>query len=156
MIEIRPLRTDDASLLSASLQQASEDDRKYFHPFDFSVEVIRLQLQKCVSDTFVGLFVENGIELAGFYMLRGVDEGYQSPMYGVFVGPKYRRKGLARLSLVHAMAVCRMRDYPSLLLKVYESNINAVRLYETMGFEILRKQDGQLVMELSIDENASR
>ncbi len=156
MIEIRQLKSDDASVLSATLQQATESDRRFFHPFEFSVDAVREQLQKCISDVFVGLFVADGAELAGFYMLRGVDEGFASPMYGVFIGPEHRRRGLARLSLQHATAVCRIRNYPSLLLKVYESNAVAVQLYQSLGFSMLREQDGQLVLELLTGENADR
>lgn len=145
---IRQLTTDDAGALSALLQTSSQDDQSYFHPFDFDVETIRRHLAKSVLDQFFGTFLEPDCTLAGFHMLRGLDEGYESPVYGVFVSSRHRGCGLGRLSLYHAIAIAKLKQCPSLLLNVYQENLRARQLYESAGFSVCSKKNNSLRMQL--------
>lgn len=151
-LEIRRLSSNDAKMMSCLLQEAKADDRKFFDPFPFDVLSVRTRLESAVFDRFIGLFID-GETLAGFYMLRGMDEGYLSPMYGVFIGPEFRRHGLARLTLCHAFSVCKLSAYPSLMLRVHPENERALQLYRNAGFEVLRSESNQYVMEQSFAGN---
>lgn len=75
-----------------------------------------------------------GRRLVGFYMLRGFDEGYTTPSYGVWIAPEYSSKGLAKLTLSHAFAFCRLHRINKLMLKVYPDNAVAKKLFEKNGF----------------------
>ncbi len=72
--------------------------------------------------------------LAGFYMLRGFDQGYRVPAYGVWIAPEYKNRGLAALTLAHAFTLCKLNGIKRMLLKVHPRNVKALRLYESMGF----------------------
>ena len=105
---------------------------------------------KSVLDQWFLLEVhENGtVASAGFYMLRGLDEGFPDPMYGVFVAEQFAGRGLARLTLAHAEAQCRLNGWGRLRLKVDPHNTRAHRIYETGGFAFERvdPQNGDQVL----------
>jgi ribosomal protein S18 acetylase RimI-like enzyme len=141
-VTVRVLTTADAEALSGALLSSPPDYMRFFRPFDFSAASVRRQLEKGKLDTFFGL--ETGPvgerEMAGFYMMRGMDEGYPHPMYGVYIAHAHRGKGLARLTLVHAEIFCTLNNYERILLKVHPDNVRAKKLYESVGFRFLREE----------------
>ena len=81
-------------------------------------------------------------------MLRGLDENFCDPMYGVFVSHLYSGKGIATLTIYHALTMCRILEYKKLLLKVYPDNKKAINLYNYLGFQYLKddKKSGQAIL----------
>jgi RimJ/RimL family protein N-acetyltransferase len=67
-------------------------------------------------------------------MLRGFDEGYEIPSYGVWISSKFSNRGLSALTLHHAFAFCKLNGIKILLLKVHPENVVAKKLYESLGF----------------------
>lgn len=145
-MEIKLLLPEDAELIELLLNTSLEQDRRWFHPFEFRVEAIRPLLQAARKDKFYGLFSESG-SLMAFHMLRGLDDGYLSPMYGIYVAPMHRNAGIGGLSVCHGICVSRLAGCPSLLLKVYQENITAVRLYARSGFSEVQRVGNVLTME---------
>jgi RimJ/RimL family protein N-acetyltransferase len=151
-LSINPLQSQQAWELTDLILESPEDYRKYFHPFDFRSDEIARIIQSSIRDIFFGVEILNESsspsQLIGFYMLRGLDEGFTNPMYGVFISHLYSGKGIATLTVYHALAVCRILGYERLLLKVAPSNVRAIRLYEHLGFGYLRndKQSENLVL----------
>ena len=131
-LEIHKLKTSDANQLSIKLSDEPEDYIKYFDPFDFSEPTIKRILEQSIKDIYFGLFINN--QLAGCYMLRGFDEGYKIPSYGVWIASKYSNSGLSTLTLFHAFSFCKLNKIKKLMLKVYPDNIVAKKLYESLGF----------------------
>lgn len=143
-INFRILNNSDAEFLSNLLLDSSSEYIKYFHPFDFQRLSIQKVLDSAINDRFFGIELKQNSselsELIGFYMLRGIDEGYTEPMYGVFISQEWQGKGIARLSLYHAECFCKINSYERLLLKVNPNNHFAKKLYESMGFQFLREE----------------
>ena len=83
------------------------------------------------QDLYFGAFVDS--RLAGFGMLRGWDEGYAVPSFGVAVESAARGRGLGRGLLRFAIRAARGRGAPSMMLKVHVEN-PARHLYEAEGF----------------------
>ncbi|HWY52685.1 MAG TPA: GNAT family N-acetyltransferase [Chthoniobacterales bacterium] len=136
---IKPLKLRDARAVADLLRCSSRTYTRFFHPFPFDEKSITQVLERAGEDQFFGLFVTQGNrnELVGFSMLRGFNEGYTIPMYGVFVSEKHAGLGLARCSLQHAETFCRLNKIPELKLKVHPNNARAKALYEACGFEIV-------------------
>ena len=67
-------------------------------------------------------------------MLRGFDEGYTTPSYGVYISSRFNNKGLAALTLNHAISTCKFLGYKKLRLKVHKENIIAFKQYKKYGF----------------------
>jgi|AP12_2_1047962.scaffolds.fasta_scaffold16428_2 RimJ/RimL family protein N-acetyltransferase len=131
-IEIKKLSLQLAPALSEALLSEKPKYLQYFTPFEFSVKSITHILDQAVKDKYFGIFVDN--ELAGFYMLRGLDQGYDTPSYGVWISSKYSNKGLSKLTLFHSFSFCKLNNIKTLMLKVHPENIIAKKLYESLGF----------------------
>lgn len=131
-LEINELTSDHASILSRKLLEENKNYIQHFIPFDFSEISIEEILNKKKTDKFFGLFLNK--ELIGFYMLRGFDQGYDVPSYGVWISSNYANKGLSKLTLYHAFSVCKLNNINTLMLKVHPENTIAKKLYEKLGF----------------------
>ncbi|MGN1092936.1 MAG: GNAT family N-acetyltransferase, partial [Monoglobaceae bacterium] len=51
------------------------------------------------------------------------------------VHPDYRREGIARKMLDTVINICKEKKIERLCLEVKESNISAIKLYESFGFK---------------------
>lgn len=156
-VRFRVLTPKDAGALSRLLLASPEEYMRFFHPFAFDASTIRGHLERAKKDVVFGVEVASASarELAGFYMMRGLDEGYPNPMYGVFVSLPFSCKGLARLTLDHAVSFCKLNHYEQILLKVNPRNVRAKKLYDACGFRFLREEPGKrdvvLCKEINID-----
>lgn len=139
-IQVRSFRASDSGVFAALLSEAAPHYVRHFRPFAFSVEAIDSLVSRSEKDQWFAIEIERAGELkpVGFYMLRGLDEGFADPMYGVFIAEGFSGCGLARLSLAHAESVCRLNGWVNLLLKVSPENTRAFALYEACGFRFLR------------------
>ena len=140
-IVIRPFAEGDATAALALLRAAAPDYVRYFRPFEFEVGTVNRLVREARLDRWFVIEVTRDGDAAapvGFYMLRGIDEGFADPMYGIFIAEKFSGLGLARLSLAHAESMCRLNGWPNLLLKVDPANTRAFALYEASGFRFLR------------------
>ena len=144
-ISFRVLKVIDSKIISQLLLNSPSEYTKYFHPFDFYQSAIEVVLEKAVKDKFFGIELKSEMspesKLIGFYMLRGLDEGYIEPMYGVFIYYRYAGQGIASLAVSHAESFCKLSGYKKLLLKVFGENIRAKRLYDYLGFKFLREDE---------------
>lgn len=131
-VEIRKINIAQSKELSDLLLQSDREYSKYFIPFEFDIESVSKVLEKAVKDMYYGIYV-NSI-LVGFYMLRGWDAGYGIPSYGVWIAENFSSKGLSKLTLHHAISICRINKVEKLMLKVHPDNIIAKKIYEDFGF----------------------
>ena len=132
-IIIKKIGADSAKELSDLLQSEPPQYMKYFTAFNFNFKTIKDILSKKERDIFFGLFIND--KIIGFYMLRGFDEGYEIPSYGVWISSEFAGKGLGKLTLQHAIAFCRINNIKKIMLKVYPQNTSAKVLYENFGFK---------------------
>lgn len=132
MLNMRPLAPEDASLLAGLMQQQPPGYMQYFTPFAFEAPVIEAMLAGSSQDVYMGIFWDEA--LAGFFMLRGWDEGYAVPAYGVTIAESFRGQGLGRLSLEASKSISRLKGAERLMLKVHPNNRAAKHLYESVGF----------------------
>ena len=142
-ISFKILKNCDSEAISQLLLKSPESYTKYFHPFKFQDFYVKVVLETAVKDIFFGIELtstSNEVELVGFYMLRGLDEGYPNPMYGVFISHQYSGNGIASLTISHAESFCKLCGYKQLLLKVNMENIIAKKIYESLGFKFFRAE----------------
>ncbi|MFZ1517640.1 MAG: GNAT family N-acetyltransferase [Ignavibacteriaceae bacterium] len=131
-LEIQKLNIQHSKELADLLQSADEDYSQYFVPFQFDYDTIKGIFGNAIKDQYYGIFIENN--LVGFYMLRGFDEGYDIPSYGVWISKDYSSKGISKLTLQHAISFCKINNVKKLILKVHPENIIAKNIYESFGF----------------------
>jgi RimJ/RimL family protein N-acetyltransferase len=149
-IEIKELKSEHISSLVKKLSGDPPEYYKYFTAFELSTETLSGFVSNAVRDKYYGIFA--GDVIAGFYMLRGFDAGYDIPSYGVWISSQFANKGLSKLTLYHAFAFCRMNKIKKLMLKVRPENIIAKNLYESQGFKQtgFDNSNGNLVYQKSI------
>lgn len=138
MREIRALSDGDGAALARFFAKvvADPDSVRYFHPHPLD-EVTAQKIASSAAgrrDRYFAAF--DGGEVVGYGMLRGWDEGYEIPAFGVCVLPEARGQGLGRELLAWAIAEARAAGAKQLMLKVYPENDGAVRLYERAGFSL--------------------
>lgn len=134
-IRIRQLLARDARALGELFDELREDPASvHFHPHPFTDEAARRIAEHAGirRDSYFGAFQDD--RLIGYGMLRGWDEGYEIPSFGVAVGIQSRGMGIGRRLLRHAVSIARRRRAPSVMLKVHPANANAKVLYESEGF----------------------
>ncbi len=128
----RSLERDDAPELSRMLQSQSPIYVRFFTPFSFDEVTLRRLLSERDRDMWMGFYWQK--ELVGFFMLRGWDEGYEAPAYGVLIAEPFSGYGLTTLSLTMAKTICRLRGAPRIMLKVHPGNFSAKSLFERAKF----------------------
>ena len=120
---IRPLQMEDAAALSAVLHAQPPRYARFFYAFGFDESDIVNILAARALDVYSGIFWDG--ELAGFFMLRGWDAGYDVPAFGVLIDVKHRGRGLMQLALDIAKLISRMRGAPRLMAKIHPDNVSA-------------------------------
>ena len=96
-------------------------------------------LELLLSDAALGLVCLNGegVPISYVGMLTVLDEGQ---ITNVATHPAYRRQGLANTLLTALVSEARERLLKTVSLEVRESNLAAVRLYESHGFFVAGKR----------------
>ena len=146
-MNIAQLTQSDVVALSRLLSIDSDDYKRYFIPFATDEKSLAILLASVVQDRYWGIWF--GDTLVGLFMLRGFDEGYQRPSFGVYIACAYSGKGLARLALEYCISWCRLNDINRMMLKVHPENCYARQTYEDAGFvstEICERT-GHTIME---------
>lgn len=131
-VEIKELKLEHIPNLVKKLSEDPPEYSLYFTAFKLSEHALSELVSKAILDKYYGVFV--GDVIAGFYMLRGFDAGYEIPSYGVWISSQYANKGLSKLTLFHAFSFCRLNNISKLMLKVRPENTIAKNLYESLGF----------------------
>ena len=144
-VEIRTLVPADAASLAGLLATQTAQYLAHFSPFAFDMETISKAIGSAKKDQYWALLF--GGELAGFCMLRGMDQGYARPSFGVFVAERFSGRGIAQKALEQSLQWCTRNSIPEVMLKVAEVNDAAKTVYERAGFrpQGLCPETGQLL-----------
>jgi RimJ/RimL family protein N-acetyltransferase len=131
-LEIRALGEADAESVSRLLSADPPSYRKHFEAFPEGTAGVAAMLAAATKDRYWGIADEAG--LGALVMLRGLDAGFRAPAFGVYVGEKWSRRGVATLALAFAQAWCRLNGTPDIMLTVHPENRVAREIYEREGF----------------------
>lgn len=111
-----------------------------FDPFAFTAaEARRIALEPRRDHYYIAT---RGEELLGLSMLRGFDEGYEIPSFGIFIDHERHGQGIGRRFTAWTIEQARRRGCPAVRLTVYADNAAALGLYASLGF---REQERQSV-----------
>ncbi len=131
-LTIIPLKVENAGELSSMLLAQSPEYARFFYPFGFDIDAISEVLARQGQDVFMGVYWQG--RMVCFFMLRGWNEGYDVPSFGIIIDEKYRNSGLEMLSLDAAKAICRLRGAERLMLKMHPDNFSARGVARKIGF----------------------
>lgn len=119
---IRPLEPADAAAICVFMRSQSPEYLRFFHAFGADESVIAEMLSESRSDIYSGVFWQ--ADLAGIFMLRGWDAGYEIPSFGVLIDEKYRGGAFMRLTLDTAKLICRLSGAKRLMAKIHPDNVS--------------------------------
>ncbi len=146
LLRVSALTPDQAVTLDGMMASENEGYLRHFTAFR-PPHMLAMQVEAAKADRFFGLWQDEA--LSGFYCLRGFDEGYSRPSFGVYVHSRHRGRGLGARALEEALAWCAAHGIERMMLKTYDANTAAHKLYATHGFVDAGRcaSSGQLVME---------
>jgi ribosomal protein S18 acetylase RimI-like enzyme len=103
-----------------------------FDPFPLSAKQARAIASRTGKDLYYALLLAGA--MVGFSMLRGFDEGYEEPSFGIFVDHHHQGEGLGRRLTSWTIEQAWSIDCPAVRLSVYSHNKAAKRIYDSLGF----------------------
>ena len=116
-----------------------------FHPFALDASAAKIICTETKHDLYF-VFLE-GNSILGLAMLRGWDNGFDIPSFGILVHRLHHGKGIGRALIAHALVMAQELHAPRIRLTVNADNARAIRLYEKADFHIAETlADGRLVM----------
>ncbi len=147
---LRPLAPEDASDVLALLHAQPAEYVRFFRPFPFERDAISELLSKQERDVYSGVYWRH--HLVGFFTLRGWDEGYAEPAFGVVIEGKFRGTGLDMIALDSAKLICRLRGAPGMITKVHPENMSAKGVMRKIGFTLIgpERSGGNFIYRLEI------
>lgn len=122
--------------------QAVHAIEKAIFPTPWSLEVFLVELVKPESDWYVALEGDEppGREVVGYVGLSQMaDVGH---LVNLAVRPANRRAGVGTVLLDRALQAARERGLVEVTLEVRDSNLEARRFYEDMGFAVVGRRRG--------------
>jgi len=131
-LTIRSLEPADARELSAMLRTQRSEYARFFHPFNFDESTISTILAERERDVYTGVFLRE--QLVVFFMLRGWNEGFEVPAFGILIDENHRGCGLEMMSLEAAKTICKLRGASRMMLKMHPENISAKGVARKIGF----------------------
>jgi len=146
-IEVREIAPRDASALAAFFRRNDVPEvTTGFDPFPLTAEEAERIASEPRKDRYYAAFLDDRI--VGMAMLRGWDEGYEVPSFGVVVDHRYQRCGIGGVLTDHAIAQAKELGCPRVRLSVYGRNEQAQRMYGVRGFvetsrETVERADGR-------------
>jgi ribosomal protein S18 acetylase RimI-like enzyme len=131
---IRPAESGDYEALARFFEVNNRPEViRQFHPFPLSPETARNIVSRPQRDRYYLMTAKSG-GVVGLCMLRGWDEGYNTPSFGLLVDYRHYGQGLGRSMTEYAIAQAKSIGCARLRLSVNASNARARSLYESLGF----------------------
>ena len=96
------------------------------------------------NDKFGSKFLKS-LEVVGYGMLRGWDEGYTVPSMGIAIRADYRGHDMGGLLMGFLHHAARQKGASQVRVKVYPENVASKRMVEKMGYQFSSQSQGQLV-----------
>jgi ribosomal protein S18 acetylase RimI-like enzyme len=130
MLECRVLSPELLTSLTQFFEEMGE--QPFFHPHPFTEDEA---VEKCEYTGFdlYYVLIDNS-RILGYGMLRGWDEGYETPSLGIIIHPDFQGRGLGKLFVSFLHAAAKLRGAKDIILKVYPQNFGALQLYKSLGY----------------------
>jgi ribosomal protein S18 acetylase RimI-like enzyme len=148
---VRQIGAEDEGQLFTLFQTMSGTSglERQFHPHPFDRATASMIATEPGSDVYFGFFQEG--DLLGYAMLRGWNEGYEVPSFGVAVAPMHQGRGIGGRLLRACLDEARARGAQRVMLKVHPENSRALKWYLSAGFARAGVgDDGQLICEVEL------
>jgi RimJ/RimL family protein N-acetyltransferase len=158
-MQIRRLTPADASAfqelrLAGLREEPSAFGSSYEEEKDFSASIIEGRLAVRSDQGPFGAFEQgNLIGLVALGRERMNKLSHKGLIWGMYVKPEHRGKGIARALLSEALSLARsVPELRQVNLSANASNTGAIRLYESLGFKAFGREPGALFINGELHE----
>ncbi len=150
-ITIKPLEKKHVEVILEEIRNEPLNYTKNFTPYNWSDDSFINAYLKKKKDQFYGIFI-NDLPV-GFYMLRGMDAGYDIPSYSNWISEKHKGFGLASLAIKHAYIICKLNQIKTMMCKMHPKNNRAREYVEKFGFRYNRNDvnSGELIYHIEVE-----
>lgn len=139
---IREIQPVDCRALARFLEDNNIPEvTRHFRPFPLTSDTA-YQIA-CTTHLDRYYIVLLGNRIVGLCMLRGWDEGFEIPSFGILVDRRFHGRGLGRQIAEFAIKVAQRSGCNRMRLSVYATNAPALHLYASLGFQ---EADREVVM----------
>ena len=107
-------------------------DTAFFFPHPNNDETLDVITQATNKDLYY-LLVE-GKTVLGYGLLRGWQEGYETPSLGIAISPAARGQGFAKMLIQFLHTTALRRGATKVRLRVLKNNLKALKLYVELGY----------------------
>ncbi|MGH9903816.1 MAG: GNAT family N-acetyltransferase [Pyrinomonadaceae bacterium] len=154
-LTIRALAVEDAAELAAMLSAQPPEYSRFFYPFSFDEAALAKILGEQGRDVYMGVYWRG--RMVGFFMLRGWNEGFDVPAFGILIDERHRGSGLEMVSLDAAKTICRLRGAGRMMLKMHPDNFSARGVARKIGFVRtgVEPESGNVIYHMDINGRAA-
>lgn len=137
-IALKQISKDDLDILVRFFEKNNLPEvTSKFNPFPLNRETAEKICQENHKDKFFMALM--GDDVIGFSMLRGWDEGYEVPSFGMFVDYEKHGNGFGKTILKLTCEYAKKIGCSKVRLSVYQSNQSAYHVYKKFGFREIEK-----------------
>ncbi|HYI41896.1 MAG TPA: GNAT family N-acetyltransferase [Allosphingosinicella sp.] len=122
---LRPMIPSDAASIAGLLQSQPAEYLRFFYAFGADEAAIAEILKSREKDVYSGLFWQGA--LICVFMLRGWDEGYDIPSFGLVVAADRRGREVLTVAMEAAKLISRLAGADRMMCKVHPGNVGATR-----------------------------
>ena len=132
-VAFREIRRVDYDALASFFEANNLPDIvRYFRPFPLIAETAFNIVDQPHRDRF--FIASKKGQIVGFSMLRGWDEGYTIPSFGILVDYRFQGQGIGNKLTKFTIDQAVKLNCEKVRLSVHLSNTVALKMYESFGF----------------------
>jgi ribosomal-protein-alanine N-acetyltransferase len=147
-VEIRLVRDSDFQELKDFFERNNQKQiTRNFNPFPLNEKSASFICKSGKQDCYY-VTISDG-QVVGFCMLRGWDEGFSIPSFGILVDQHWQNRGIGREMTEFAISEALRMNCKMLRLSVYKSNSKASKLYLSLGFQ--EESSSDVVIDGEVD-----
>ena len=151
----RLVPTDEDGLATLFERNDTPETRRRFDPFPLTRETARELCAHGGRDSYY--VAEQDGRIVGLSMLRGLDEGWEVPSFGIVVDHACHGRGVGGRLTDYTIDRARVDGAPRVRLSVYASNEVAAEMYLRRGFveqsrEVVHRESGQMTRVVMVKE----
>jgi len=119
------------------------ESAQFFNPHDLNSKSLSIILETVNKDKYI-LFMDD-INIIGYGLLRGWDEGFDIPSLGIMIDQAYKGTGSSYkiMELLHSIA--KSNGANKVRLTVLKKNLSAINLYKNIGYDLTEKDKNNLI-----------
>lgn len=127
----------DAPRLEKFLKGLSKETKQLFHPHPFD-KIFLTKILNTERDIRLILIDESNKRIIGYAFVSRVLFFSKVGYFGIVIGDRYQGKGLGNMLMKGIVNYSKIKGINKIILNVYTSNMNAIKLYRRIGFKEIK------------------